>query len=106
MKAVAAAPKKQGPRYDRMRLTPQLLEQARAITERDGLTAAAKATGASYSGLYARAKEAGWKLPPRGSKGSSAAKPARWDGKLPAVCPKCHMRSPTNPCGSCGAKLG
>jgi hypothetical protein len=88
-----------------------VLSRAKAIAAREGLRAAATATGINYQTLYGRWKREGWKVAPS-PKGvrlttlpKAAPKPTTKPEKTPLrVCASCQLRTQTDPCDRCGTK--
>jgi len=81
----------------------EVLARAKAVAAREGLRAAATATGIGYQTLYGRAIREHWPFPKRRGAHRADAKP-KGEKTPPRVCPSCQLHTRTDPCDLCGTK--
>lgn len=100
----AAAPTRSG-RPRRSKVDEAVLARARKIAERDGLPAAADATGVAYSTLYSIKNREKWTVANGNRTGSTTSPAAAKNGKRKArVCTRCFQNVTANPSPCCGAE--
>jgi hypothetical protein len=90
------------------RASPEVLARAKLITAKEGLRAAATATGVQYETLWGRANREKWKVAPspKGKRLDAAPlKPKAKGEKVPMRrCDSCQMTTSRDPCDLCGTK--
>jgi hypothetical protein len=101
-KLIAAAKAKKTPKTTKLPTRIPGTLDLKAIAERDGLRAAATASGLAYSTLWARAKSGKWKVPKQqGQHAKTETKKPKGETTPTRICDSCQLKTQRDPCEHC-----